>query len=104
MKLIANNRNIIDYEKKAEVDLLKIYLSKKRLKEIREKFIELRYKFSKSKINTIRGNIYNIKNPNNLFIQKLKEIGNNLLELEKNLFKPKKYYNYHDTDFKGIRV
>ena len=42
-------------------------LSKKRIKEIIEKFNESRYKFSKSKINDIRRNIYDIKNPKNLF-------------------------------------
>ena len=33
----------------------------------------------------------------------MKEIERNLLELEENLFKPKKYYDYDDTEYKGIR-
>ena len=33
----------------------------------------------------------------------MKEIEENLLELEENLFKPKKYYDYDDTEYKGIR-
>ena len=31
------------------------------------------------------------------------EIEKNLLELEKNLSKPKKYYDYDDIEYKGIR-
>ena len=71
----------------------KIKLSKPRIEKIRKKFNELRHKFSKSKINEIRRN----------FAPKIKEIKNNLLELEKNLFEPKEYYYYDDTDYKGIR-
>ena len=33
----------------------------------------------------------------------MKEIEENLLELEENLFKPKKYYDYDDTEYKEIR-
>ena len=59
LKLIAKNGLIKDYESKSADDLikvlwepkLKICLSKKRLKEIIEKFNESIYKFSKSKIN-----------------------------------------------------
>ena len=38
-------------------------LSKKKIKEIKKYFSELRYEFSKSKINEFRGSLYNIKNP-----------------------------------------
>ena len=33
----------------------------------------------------------------------MKEIKENLLELEESLFKPKNYYDYDDTENKGIR-
>ena len=33
----------------------------------------------------------------------MKEIRRNLLELEENLFSPKKYYDYDDTEYKGAR-
>ena len=33
----------------------------------------------------------------------MKEIRTNLLELEENLFKPKKYYDYDDIEYRGIR-
>ena len=35
--------------------------------------------------------------------QKKKEIERNLTELEENLFKTKKYCDYDDTEYKGIR-
>ena len=57
-------------------------------------------KFSKSKINKIRRNLHEIENEKNLFAPKIQEI---LLELEENLFKPKKYYDYDDTEYNGIR-
>ena len=98
MKLIAKSRDIKNYENKTEDDLIKILnklkikisLYKKRIKEIRGKFNEWRYKFSKSKRNEIGKILYEIKNNKNLSTQKLKEIEKNLLELEKNLFKLKK--------------
>ena len=54
-------------------------------------------------MNKIRKNLYEIENEKNLFAPKIKEIEKNLLELEKNLFKPKKYYHYDDIEYKGIR-
>ena len=81
----------------------KINFSKPRIEKIRTKFHELRHKFSKSKINEIRRNLYEIENEKNLFAPKIKEIKINLIELEENLFKPKKYYDYDDTEYKGIR-
>ena len=44
-------------------------------------------KFSKSKINEIRRNLYEIENEKNLFVPKIKEIETHLNELEENLFK-----------------
>ena len=44
-----------------------------------------------------------MKNKKYLSTQKIKMIEKNLLELGKNLFKPKKYYDYHHTEYKGIR-
>ena len=69
LKLIAKIRSIKDYENKSEDDLIKtlrepkpkINLSKKKIKEIKKDFSELRYGFSKSKINEFRRSLYNIK-------------------------------------------
>ena len=51
-------------------------------------------------INEIRGNLYEIQNKNNLSTQKIKELKENLPELEKSLSKLKKYY---DIEYKRIR-
>ena len=60
-------------------------------------------KFSKSKINEIRKNLYKIESEKNLSKSKIKEIERNLTELEESLSKTKKYYNYNDIEYKGIR-
>ena len=62
LKLIAKIRNIKDNKNKSENDLIKILskpkpkinISKKKIKEIKKYFSEVRYKFSKSKINEFR--------------------------------------------------
>ena len=43
-----------------------------------------------------------MENEKNLLASKIKEIEKNLIELE-NLFKSKKYYDYDDTEYEGIR-
>ena len=58
---------------------------------------------SKSKLNEIRRNLYEIENEKNLFASKINEIGRNLFELEENLSKTKKYYDYDDIEYRGIR-
>ena len=47
--------------------------------------------------------IYEIGNEENLFVSIIKEIRRSLLELEENLFKPRKYYDYDDIEYKGIK-
>ena len=81
----------------------KIIFSKSKIEEIRKKFNESRHKFFKSKINKIRINLYEIENAKNLSASKIKKIGKNLLKLEKNLSKSKKYYGYDDAEYKRIR-
>ena len=96
---------------KSENDLIKILsepkpkinLSKKKIKKIKKVFSELRYRFSKSKINEFRRSLYNIKNQKNLSAPEIKETEKNLLELEKTLLNLKKYYDYDDTEYRGIR-
>ena len=110
LKLIAKSRNIKDYKKKSENDLIKILsepkpkinLSKKKVEEIKKDFNELRYEFSKSKINEFRRSLYNIKNPKNLFIPEIKETEKNLRELEESLSSYKKYYDYDDAEYRKI--
>ena len=51
----------------------------------------------------ITRNIYEKKKEKNLLAPKIKEIERNLLELEENLFKSKRCYDYDDTEYKGIK-
>ena len=124
LKAIAKMRGIKVYKSMSEDELLsalnapeslkeseknfdntkpKTNFSKARIEKIKKEFNESRYTFSKSKINEIRRNLYEIKNEKNLFESKIKEIERNLTELEYNLFKPKTYYDYEDAEYKGIR-
>ena len=80
----------------------KIILSKKKKREIKQNFSELRYGFSKSKINEFRRSPYKIKNQKNLSTPEIKETEKNLLELEKSLSSLKKYYDYDDTEYREI--
>ena len=78
-------------------------ISKARIEKIRKEFNESGHKFSKSKINEIRKNLYEIENEKNLFASKIKEIERKLTELEENLSKTKKYYDYDDIEYNGIK-
>ena len=51
----------------------------------------------------MRRNLYEIENEKKLFASKIKEIRKSLFELEENLSKTKKYYDYDDTEYRGIR-
>ena len=55
------------------------------------------------KIKEIRRNICDIKIQKKISALKIKETEKNLLELEKILSKLKKYYDYDDIEYKGIR-
>ena len=96
--LLAKRRNIKGYKSISEDRLLsalkeseslneiekpKTNFSKVRIEKITKAFNESRHKFSKSKIN---------------------EIKRNLAELEENLSKLKRYYDYDDIEYKGIRI
>ena len=92
LKLIAQSRNISDYENKSEKDLIKalsepkpkIRINKNKLKEIRKDFYELRHKFSKKEIDRYRKAFYDIKNYKHLSISEIKDAEKNLTELKKN--------------------
>ena len=70
---------------------------------IREEFNESRYKFFKLKIKEIRKKLYEIKNEKKPSKSKIKEIERNLTELEENPSKTKKYYDYDDIEYRGIK-
>ena len=78
LKLMAKNRGTTDYENNL-IKILsgpktKISLSKKRIKDIKGKFNESRYKFSKSKVNEIRRSLYDIKTQKIFLDPKLKRL------------------------------
>ena len=83
LKLIAESRNIRDYENKSEKDLIKalsepkpkIRINKKKLEEIRKDFNELRYKFSKKEIDKYRKAFYDIKNYRYLSASEINKAG-----------------------------
>ena len=89
LKVVAKMRGIKSYKDMSEDEVLSAFnlseanFSKARIEKIRKKNSESRHKFSKSKINDIRRNI---------------------LELEKNLSKTKKYYDYDDIEYRGIEM
>ena len=64
----------------------KINFSEPRIEKIGKEFNDSGHKFSKSKINEIRRNLYEIEIEKNLFVPKIEEIEKNLLELEESLF------------------
>ena len=81
LKLVAKNRNTKDYYKKSEKDLIKILsepkseisISKKKIKEIKKNFSELRHKFSKSEIKKFRKSLYDVINHRNLSAAEIRE-------------------------------
>ena len=74
-----------------------------RIKKIREDFNKLRHRFLNPKTEEIKRHLYEIENKKNLSKSKIKRIEENLLDSEKSLFKFKKYYDYDDIEYKGIR-
>ena len=100
LKLIAQYRNISDYENKSKEDLIKalsepkpetpkpepkpeIRVNKRKLKKLRKDFDELRHKFSKKEIDRYRKAFYDIKNYKHLSISEIKDAEKNLTELKK---------------------
>ena len=81
----------------------KTSFSKAKTEKIRKEFNESIYKFSKLKIKEIRENLYKIEKEKNLSESKIKEIEKNLTEVVENLSKTKKYYEYDDSEYGGIR-
>ena len=58
---------------------------------------------SKSKINEFRRSLFNIKALKNRYTQEIIDTEENLFELEKSLSRLRKYYDYNDTEYRGIR-
>ena len=82
---------------------IKKNLDSAKIKKIWKDFNKLRDRFLKPKIKEIRKSLYEIENKKNLSESKIKEIEKNLLDLEESLSELKKYYDYDDAEYKGIR-
>ena len=93
LRLIAEHRNISDYENKFAKDLIKalrgsrprLGIKKNKLKEIKEDFYNLRHNFSKKDADKYRKLFYDIKNYRHLSELKIEEISKELNKLEKTL-------------------
>ena len=93
LKLIAQYRNINDYESKFKEDLIKalskpkpkpkIGINRNKLEEIRKDFVNLRNKFSKKEEDKYRKVFYDIKNCRHLSESEIEEIRKKINELEK---------------------
>ena len=114
LKQIAKMRCIKNYKNMSKERLLSILdeselseskdnFDNTKIKKIKEDFNKLRYGFFKSKPIEIRKNLYGIKDQKNISKSKIKEIEQNIIELEKGLLKLNKYYDYDDTEYKGMR-
>ena len=99
LKVISKSRGIKDCKSKSKDELIKILSKPKRkIEQIRKTIHELRKKFLSQKKKKIRRNLYEEEN------KKIKEIENDLLELEKNICKTdKKYSDYNDIEYEGMR-
>ena len=93
LRLIAEHRNISDYENKSAKDLIKalrgsrprLGIKKNKLKEIKEDFYNLRHKFSKKDADKYRKFFYDIKNYRHLSELEIEEIRQKFNKLEKSL-------------------
>ena len=56
-----------------------------------------------NKKSEITRNLYEIEKKKSLFESKIKKIERNLTELEENLSKTKKYYDYDYVEYRGIK-
>ena len=110
LRLIVQNRNIRDYENKSEKDLIKalsepkpkIRINKKKLEEIRNKFYELRHKFSKKEVDKYRKAFYDIKNYRHLSTSEIEEARKNLIELRKSLRFKKFHGDIDSVDYDDL--
>ena len=92
-RLIAEHRNINDYESKSAKDSIKalrgsiprLGIKKNKLKEIKEHFYNLRYKFSKKDADKCRKLFYDIKNYRHLSELEIEGIRKSFNKLEKSL-------------------
>ena len=93
LKLVAQSRNISNYENKSKNDLVKalskpkpnirIKINKEKLEEVRKDFKKLRHKFSKKEIDMNRKTFYDIKNYRHLSTLEIEDAGKILKNFKK---------------------
>ena len=91
LKLIAQGRNVSDYKNKSDKDLIKLLsepksknrINKKKLKELRKDFDELRHKFFKTDKKEYRKAFYDIKNYRNLSESEIKKVNKKFNKFKK---------------------
>ena len=106
LKLIAQCRNIRDYENKSKQDLIralgkpksKLGIHKKKL-EVRKDFYKIRHKFSKKEADKYRKVFYDIKNYRHLSESEIEEIRKNFNELQKSLMFKKFHGGIDSIDY-----
>ena len=85
LKLIAENRNISNYENKSKEELIKalneskpkLGIKRSKLKEINEYFFNLRHRFSKKDLDKYRKVFHDIKNYRHLSGSEIAEVRKN---------------------------
>ena len=110
LRLIAQNRNKRNYENKSEKDLTKalsepkpkIRINKKKLEEIRNKFYELRHKFSKKEVDKYRKAFYDIKNYRHLSTSEMEEAKKSFVELRTSLRFKKFHGDIDSVDYDDL--
>ena len=110
LRLIAQNRDARDYENTSEKDLIKaltkpkptIRINKKKLKEVRKDFYELRHKFSIKEVDKYRKAFYDIKNYIHLLTSEIEETRKNFIELRKSLRFKKVRGNIDSADYDDL--
>ena len=110
IELLPRKRNIKNYKRKSNDKLLQAIKEKKmnkqqsknkeRIDDIREDLKDLSYKLSKSELQKIRKNLYNIEKKNNLIKKKTNKY---LDELNKKILKLEKYHDHDDYEYRGIK-
>ena len=110
IEFLAKKRNIKDYKRKSNDDLLqaikenkkqqKMSKNEERINTIREELKDLSYKLSKSELKEIKKNLYNIEERKQFESKKTKRY---LDELDKKILKLDKYHYHDDYEYRGIK-
>ena len=105
LRLIAEHKNISDYENKSAKDLMKalrLGIKNNKLKEIKDDFYNLRHKFSKKDADKYRKLFYDIKNYRHLSELEIEEIREKFNKLEKILNFKKSCNNINTIHYEDL--